>query len=75
MESGQWTDQKFEWTQSQSLRCHSREHESRGKESPSKTSTNSDTLWDAQVATQSRTTNGHKPTQTVAEFELKDASE
>ena len=38
--SGQWTDQKFEWTLSQSLRCHLRDHESRGKESPSKTLTN-----------------------------------
>ena len=27
MESGQWTDQKFEWTPFQSLRCRSREHE------------------------------------------------
>ena len=31
MESGQWTDQKFEWTPFQSLRCHLREHESRGE--------------------------------------------
>ena len=30
MESGQWTDQKFEWSPFQSLRCRLREHESRG---------------------------------------------
>ena len=30
---GQWTIQKFEWTPFQSLRCRSREHESRGRES------------------------------------------
>ena len=39
-------DQKFEWTQSQSLRCHSRVHECRGRESPSKTLTNSEPRLD-----------------------------
>ena len=47
---------------------------SKGKGSQSKTSMSSEPLWNAQVATQSRTTNGHKPIQTVAESELKNAS-
>ena len=38
-----------------------REHESRGKESPSQTLRNSEPRLDAQVAVQSRTTKGHKP--------------
>ena len=37
MESGQWTGQKFEWTPFRSLRCRSREHAFRGRESPSRT--------------------------------------
>ena len=72
---GQWTDQKFEWTRSQSHHCHLEEHESRGKESPRKTSTNSKPLMDAQVATQSKITNGRKPKKIVAGCELKNLSE
>ena len=45
-------------------------HESRGKESPSKTSTNSEPLLDALVATQSKTTKGRKPIQIAAEHAL-----
>ena len=56
MESGQWTDQKFEWTPFQSIRCRLREHESRGKESPSKTLMSSEQRLDAQAAMQSKTT-------------------
>ena len=52
-----------------------REHEFRGNASPSKTSKNSEPLLDAQVATQSKTTKGRKPIQTVAESELKNVSE
>ena len=55
--------------------CHSNEHDSKGKESPSMTSTSSEPLLEALVATQSKTTNGRKPTQIVAEFESKTASE
>ena len=66
MESGQWTDQKFEWTPFQSLRCHLREHESRGE--------NHQRL-NAQVAMQSKTTKEHRHTQTAAECESKNASE
>ena len=40
----------------QSRVCQLKEHESRGKESPSKTSNNSDPLLDAQVGTQTKTT-------------------
>ena len=54
MESGQWTDQKFEWTPFQSLRCRSREHESRGRESPSKTLMSSEPRLDTHAATQSK---------------------
>ena len=56
MEGVQWTDQKFEWTPFQSLRCRSRERECRGKESPSETSTSSEPRLDVQAAMQSRTT-------------------
>ena len=48
--SGQWTDQRSEWTPSQSLFCHSRERESRRRESSCKTSTNSEPPLDAQAA-------------------------
>ena len=46
---------------------HCKEHESVGKESPSKTSTNSEPLLDAMVAMQSKTTKGRTPIQIVAE--------
>ena len=49
MEGGQWTDQKLEWTPFQSLRCRSREHESRGRESPRKTSMSSEPRSDAKA--------------------------
>ena len=75
MEGGQWTDQKLEWTPFQSLRCRSREHESRGRESPSKTSTTSEPQLDAQAAMRSGTTKEHKHTQIVAESESKSVSE
>ena len=45
------------------------------KKSPSKTSTNSEPLLGARVATQSETTKGRKPIQIVAEYELKNVSE
>ena len=45
------------------------------KESPSKTLTNSEPLLDAQVATQSKATDGCKPIQIVAECELKNVTE
>ena len=55
--------------------CHSDEHDSKGKESPSMTSTSSEPLLEALVATQSKTTNGRKPTQIVAESESQNGSE
>ena len=42
---------------------------------PNKTLTNSEPRLDAQVAMQSRTTKGHKPSQIAAESESKNASE
>ena len=75
MDGGQWTDQKLKWTPFQSLRCRSRVHEYRGRESPSKTSTSSEPRLDAQAAMQSGTTKEHKHTQIVAECELKCDSE
>ena len=75
MESGHWTDQKFEWTPFQSLRCRLRERESRGRESPGKTLMSSEPRLDAQIAMQSRTTREHKHTQIAAERESKNASE
>ena len=66
MEGGQWTDQKFEWTPFQSLRCRSREREFRGKESPSETSTSPEPRLDVQAAMQSRTIKEHRHTQSVA---------
>ena len=39
-----------------------------------KTSANLEPLWDAQVATQSRTTKGHRHFQFVAECDMKNAS-
>ena len=57
------------------LLCHVKEHESRGKESSSKTLTNSEPLLDAQVAMQSKTIKERKPTQIVAERELMNATE
>ena len=66
--------ERFEWTQFESRPCHLKEHESREKESPSETSTKSEPLLDAEVATQSRTTHEHKLAQIVAECELKNAS-
>ena len=71
----EWTGQKFEWTRSQSLHCRLKEHEFRGKDSPSKTSTKSEPLLDAQVATQSKTTKGRELIQIVAEYELENVSE
>ena len=68
---GQWTDQIFERIRFQFLHCPLKEHEFRGKGSPSKTKTNSEPLLDAQVAMQSKTTEGHKPIQIVVEGELK----
>ena len=62
-ENGQLTDQKFELIPFQSLHCHLREHESRGRESPSRTLNNSDLQLDAQVVMQSRTTREVKHTQ------------
>ena len=47
---GQWTDQIFERIRFQFLHCLLKEHEFRGKGSPSKTKTNSEPLLDAQVA-------------------------
>ena len=47
----------------QSLHCCSREHEFRGKESPSETSTSSEPRLDVQAAMQSRTIKGHRHTQ------------
>ena len=67
----QMADQKSEWIRSRSRLCHLKEYESRGKESPSKTSNNSEPLLVAQIATQSKTTKGRKPTQIVAEYELR----
>ena len=62
MESGLWTDQKFEWTPFQSLHCRLREHESRRRESLSKTLISSEQRLDAQVAMQSKTTEEHRHT-------------
>ena len=45
------------------------EHGFRGKESPSKTSTNSEPLLDNWVAMQAKTTKERKPIQIVAECE------
>ena len=67
MDSGQWTDQKLKWTQP--LRCRSRVHQYRGRESPSKTSTSSEPRMNAQAAMRSETTKEHKHTQIVAECE------
>ena len=75
MEGGQWADQKLKWTLFQSLRCRSRVHEYRGRESLSKTSTSSEPRLDAQAAMQSGTTKEHKHTQIVAECELRSDSE
>ena len=76
MEGGQWTDQKFEWTPPfQSLHCCSREHEFRGKESPSETSASSEPRLDVQAAMQSRTIKEHRHTQSVAGSESKNVSE
>ena len=75
MEGGQWTDQKLEWTPFQSFRCLSREHESRGRESPSKTSMSLEPRLDAQAAMRSGTTKEHKHAQIVAEGESKSVSE
>ena len=50
MTDGQWTDQKFESTPFQALRCRLMEHESRGRESPSETLMSSEPRSDAQVA-------------------------
>ena len=75
MEGGQLTGQKFEWTPFRSLRCRSREHAFRGRESPSRTLKSSEPRLDAQVAMQSRTTREHKHTQIDAGSELKNASE
>ena len=71
MDGGQWTDQKLEMIPFQSLRCRLREHESRGRDSPSKTSTSSEPRLDAQAAMRSGTTKEHKHTQIVAECELR----
>ena len=65
----------MEWTQFQSGHGHLKEFESSVKESPSKTSTNLEPLLIAQVATQSRTSNGHKLIQIIAGCELKNAPE
>ena len=65
MGSGQLTDQTFEWTPLQSLRCRLREHESRGKESPSK----------KLMSSKSKTTKEHRHTQIAAECESKNAPE
>ena len=73
--NGRWTDQKFEWTRSQSRHCHFQEHESRGKESPRKTSTSSDPRLDVQAAMRSGTTKERNFTQIVAESESKSVSE
>ena len=75
MEGGQWTDQKLAWTPFQSLRCRSREHESRGRESPSKTSMSSEPRLHAQAAVRSGTTKEYRHTQIAAEGELKSVSE
>ena len=75
MEGGQLTVQKFEWTPFRSLRCCSREHAFKGRESPSRTLTSSVPRLDAQDAMQSRTTREHKHTQIDAGSELKNASE
>ena len=75
MEGGHWTDQKLEWTPFQSLRCRSKEHEPRGRESPSKTSMSSEPRSDVQAAMRSGTTKEHKHTQIVAEGTLKSVSE
>ena len=75
MEGGQWTDLKLECTPLQFLRCRSREHESRGRESPSKTSMSSEPRLVAQAATRSGTTKEHNHTQIAAESQWKNASE
>ena len=59
----------------QSLRCRLREHESRGRESPSKTLMSSEPRSDAQVAMQSKTRKEHRHTQIAARRESKNASE
>ena len=75
MEGGLWTDWKLRWTPFQSFRCRSREHESRGRGSPSKTLMSSEPRLDAQVAMESKTTKEHRPTQIAAERESKNASQ
>ena len=57
-----------------SIRCLSREHELRGKESPRETSTSSEPRLDVQAALQSRTIE-HRHTQSVAGSESKNVSE
>ena len=61
-------------TRSQFTHRHLQEHEFRGKEPLSKTSTNSEPVFDAPVATQSKTTSGRKPIQICAECEMKNVS-
>ena len=73
-ENGQLTDQKFGWIPSQSLRCHLREHESRGRESPRKTSMSSEPRSDAKAAMPSKTTKERRLTQIAADCESKNAS-
>ena len=55
---GQRTDQNFEWTRYQSRHCLVKEHESKVKDSPSRTSMNPEPLLDVLVALQLKTTKG-----------------
>ena len=77
MTDGKWTVDRPEVRVEpiQSLHCRLREHESRGRESPSKTLKSSEQRSDDQVAMQSKTTKEHRHTQIAAECESKNASE
>ena len=55
----------------QSRHCHLKEHGFIWKESKIHKSTSSDPLWDVQVATRSKTTNGHLPIRSLQSASLK----
>ena len=76
MTDGKWTVDRPEVrvVPSQSLRCHLREHESRGRESPRKTSMSSEPRSDAKAAMPSKKTKERRLTQIAADCESKNAS-
>ena len=76
MTDGSWTVDRPEVRVDpiRSLRCRSREHAFRGRESPSRTLKSSEPRSDAKVAMPSKTTKEHRHTQIDAGSELKNAS-